>query len=61
MSVLTEYEHGTQGFINVYLRAYGLDRKELKTLTKKILEKATIRYLVDHRENIREFYDGTKL
>ena len=60
-SVLTEYEHATQGFINVYLRTYGIDRKELQTLTKKILEKATIRYLVDHRENIREFYDGTNL
>ena len=58
MSVLTEYENGTQGIINLYLRMYGLERIKLETLKKKILEKATIRYLVDHREDIREFYDG---
>jgi acetoin utilization protein AcuB len=58
MSVLTEYKNGTQGFMNLYLRVYGLERNGLETLKTKILEKATIRYLVDHRENIREFYSG---
>jgi acetoin utilization protein AcuB len=58
MSVLTEYENGTQGFINPYPRMYGLERKKLKMLKKKILEKTTIQYLVDHRENVREFYEG---
>jgi hypothetical protein len=35
---------------------FGLARKKLKTLRKKIRGKATILYLVDHRENAREIY-----
>jgi hypothetical protein len=37
---------------------YSLERKNLKTLKKKIFEKAAVLYMVDQRENIGEFYDG---
>ena len=51
-----EYLDAIKGFLKLYLRMYGLDSKKLKTLKKKIREKASILYLVDHRENAREIY-----
>jgi acetoin utilization protein AcuB len=59
MSVLTSYAETPKGFLNLYLRMHGLERKKLKTLKKKISEKATILYVVDHRDNIREIYSNT--
>ena len=38
---------------------YGLERKKLKTLKNKIREKASILYMVDHREDSREIYEFT--
>jgi hypothetical protein len=58
MSVLTSYDEVPAGTITLYLRMYGLERKNLNTLKKKIFEKAAALYMVDHREKIREFYDG---
>ena len=56
MSVLTSYSDDPEVYLKVYLRMYGLERKKLKTLKKKIMEKASILYVVDHRENTREIY-----
>jgi acetoin utilization protein AcuB len=58
MSVLTSYDGAPADTITLYLRMYGLERKNLSSIKKKIFEKAAALYMVDHRENIREFYDG---
>jgi acetoin utilization protein AcuB len=59
MSVLTSYDDASKGSLKLYLRMHGLERKKLNTLKKKISEKVTLLYLVDHRENIREIYFDT--
>ena len=58
MSVLTSYPDEPDGYLKVYLRMYGLERQKLKTLKKKIMQKASILYMVDHRENTREIYNN---
>jgi len=56
MSALTSYTDAPKGSLKLFLRMYGLEREKLKTLKKKIREKAAILYLVDHRENTREIF-----
>jgi len=56
ISVLTSQDDAPRGSLKLYLRMHGLDRQKLKTLKKKIREKASILYMVDHRENTREIY-----
>ena len=56
MSVLTSYTDAPKGSLKLYLRMYELRRKKLETLTKKIKEKASLLYMVDHRKNTREIY-----
>jgi acetoin utilization protein AcuB len=56
MSVLTSYDDAPKVCLKLYLRMYGLDRKKLKTLKDKIMEKASLLYMVDHRENTREIF-----
>ena len=56
MSVLTSYDDAPKGFLKLYLRVYGLERKKLKTFKEKISEKATLLYIVDRRENTREIF-----
>lgn len=56
-SILTSYERVSEGKRKVYIRAYGLERKNLEALKHRLQEKAILLYLVDHRENRREIYD----
>jgi acetoin utilization protein AcuB len=56
MSILTSCPDEPEGYLRVYLRMYGLERKKLKMLKKKIMKKAHILYMVDHRVNTREIY-----
>lgn len=56
LSALTSYDNAPAGFLKLYIRMYGLERKNLKKLELKIMEKATILYMVDHRENVRKIY-----
>jgi acetoin utilization protein AcuB len=58
MSVLTAYDAAPTGTITLYLRMYGLERKKFKTLKKILSETATMLYIVDYREDTREFYFG---
>ena len=60
MSVLTSYDDASKGAIKLYLRMYGLEREKLKRLKRKISEKATLLYMIDHRENIREIYSAAE-
>ena len=56
MSILTSYTADPEGYLKIYLRMYGVEREKLEILKKKIMQKASILYLVDHRENTREIY-----
>jgi len=55
-SILTSYERVAQGYRNVYIRAYGVDRSRLKNLLSDLKDKAALLYYVDHTENKREIY-----
>jgi acetoin utilization protein AcuB len=55
-SILTSYENVPEGFRNVYIRMYSIDRLKLEELKLKLKEKAALLYMVDHRNNIREIY-----
>ena len=56
MSVLTSYDEAPKDYIKLYLRMHGLERQKLKTLVNNIRDRASLLYMVDHRENTREIY-----
>jgi acetoin utilization protein AcuB len=56
VSILTSYEDAPSGWRNVYVRAYDLNRETLHELINELKAKASMLYLVDHRENKREIY-----
>lgn len=55
-SILTSYEKAPEGYRNVYIRFYGMDRLQLEELKTALRQKATLLYMVDHRNNNREIY-----
>ncbi len=55
-SVLSSYEGCPEGYRRVYIRMYGIDRSKLPQIKKELGGKATLLYMVDHRENKREIY-----
>jgi len=56
-SVLSSYENAPPGHRNVYIRTFNLDRSKLGQMVSELKEKATMLYMVDHRENRREIYE----
>lgn len=56
VSILSSYEHVTKGYRKVFIRMYGVERDKLPQLEDDIREKATLLYVVDHRENRREIF-----
>jgi len=56
VSILSTYERVPKGFRKVYIRMFGVDRPKLSKLKKELSLKATILYMVDHREGVREIY-----
>jgi len=59
-SILSTYEYAPAGKRIVYLRIYELDRPQLPELIREVRDKATLIYLVDHRENKRKIYQDIK-
>jgi len=55
-SILSSYEKVPQGYRNVYIRAYGIDRSKFKNLLSDLNNKAELLYYVDHTENKREIF-----
>lgn len=55
-SILTSYEGVPEGFRNVYIRMYGVDREKLPALINELKKAELMLYMVDHRENVREIY-----
>ena len=56
MSVLSSHAHAPDGFRRIYIRTYDIDRDKLTAIKTALQEKATMLYLVDHRNNTREIY-----
>ncbi len=56
VSILSSYELAAEGYRNVYIRAFNIDREKLISLKEELKQKAKMLYMVDHRENIREIY-----
>jgi acetoin utilization protein AcuB len=57
VSILSSYEGVPKGYRKVFIRMYGIDRLKLPKLKDELREKATILYMVDHRDNRREIYE----
>jgi len=55
-SILSSYEDCPEGYRRVYIRMYGIDRSKLPQIKEELKAKATLLYMVDHRENKREIY-----
>lgn len=55
-SVLSSADQVQEGRRNVYIRTYDLPRERLPELIKTLQSKATMLYMVDHRENIRQIF-----
>ena len=55
-SILTSYERVPQGYRNVYIRTYGVDRSKFKNLLSDLKNIADLLYYVDHTENKREIF-----
>jgi len=54
VSILSTYEHVPKGYRKVFIRMYGVERDKLPQLEDDIRKRATLLYVVDHRENRRE-------
>jgi acetoin utilization protein AcuB len=55
-SILSTSKFSEEDFLNVYIRAYGLDLPIRDRLRKVIREHCALLYVVDHDENLREIY-----
>ena len=56
-SILSTYERAPSGYRNVYLRFYGVYREKIDDMMEILKSKAKLRYMVDHRENLRTVFD----
>jgi acetoin utilization protein AcuB len=54
VSILTSYEKAPQGYRNVCIRAYQINRQQLPQLLEDLKEKAPLLYMVDHRDDLRD-------
>lgn len=55
-SILSSYDSAPAGYQKVYIRMYNIDRTRLPQLREEFKAKATLLYMVDHRENKREIF-----
>ena len=56
VSILSTYEGMPTGSRKVFIRMLGVERDKLPHLEDDLREKATLLYVVDHRENRREIF-----
>jgi acetoin utilization protein AcuB len=56
-SILSSYEKAPQGFRNVYIRAFDVEREKVADLEAELKSNAKMLYMVDHRENTRKIYE----
>ena len=56
VSILSSYEGVSKGKRKTYVRMYGVERARLPQLKEELKARATLLYVIDHRENKREIY-----
>ena len=56
VSILSSYDRVQKGYRKAYIRMYEIDRLRIPQLKEELKENATLLYMVDLRENIREVY-----
>ncbi|MCJ7774457.1 MAG: CBS domain-containing protein [Desulfobacterales bacterium] len=54
--ILTSYERGEEGPINVYIRAYRLNNDALEKVKQDFKDKALLMYVIDYDRQKREIY-----
>jgi len=59
VSILSSYEHVPKGYRKVFIRMLGVERNKVAHLEDDLRKKATLLYVVDHRENRREIFKET--
>ncbi|HSO72797.1 MAG TPA: CBS and ACT domain-containing protein [Thermodesulfobacteriota bacterium] len=57
-SIMSSYDRVREGWRNVFIRAYDINRDILPQLIKDLQNQATMLYLVDHKENKRQIFPG---
>ena len=55
-SILSSYDRVQKGYRKAYIRMYEIDRIRIPQLKEELKENATLLYMVDLRENVREVY-----
>ena len=55
-TILTSYDGVKEGFRNVYIRIYGIERSKIPALKEEFNKSGTLLYMVDLRENKREIF-----
>jgi acetoin utilization protein AcuB len=58
VSILTSYDNVPEGDRKVYIRMFGVERKDLESLKRDFAQvpRCKLLYIVDHRENLREIF-----
>ncbi len=56
VSILSSYDRVPAGYRNVYIRMRSIERARMTDLKNALGDKATLLYIVDHRENHREIF-----
>ncbi|MFH0822631.1 MAG: CBS and ACT domain-containing protein [Pseudomonadota bacterium] len=58
VSIMSSYDKAPEGFRNVYVRAFELDRANVPEMLQSLKKRAKIVYMVDHRDNRREIFES---
>ena len=56
VSILTSYDHVPEGYRKVYIRMRNIERSRLPKLKDSLGAKASLLYMIDHKENRREIF-----
>jgi len=56
VNILTSYEKVPDGYRDIYIRAYQIDRARLPKLIEDLKKVTTMLYIIDHREKMRKIY-----
>ena len=56
VSILSSYDDVAEGYRKVYIRMRSIERSKLQKLIQGLRTRATLLYMVDHRENNREIF-----
>jgi acetoin utilization protein AcuB len=58
VSILSTYDNIAEGYRKVIIRIHDIDRRNLFKLKEELKQSYQLLYMVDHRDNIREIYQG---